>query len=1043
MPEESQKNIQNIYEKRFREIVGSLNLAQSRAVKTIEGPVIVLAGPGTGKTHVLAARIGEILLQADVAPFNILCLTFTDAGVHAMRKRLLDFIGPEAHRVHIFSFHSFCNKIIQENLDLFGHYDLMPLSDVERIEILEQLIDQIPYESPLKKGKVYPYFFVKHLQALFILMKTENWSGAMLENEVKAYLSDLPNRDEFRYKRSYGSFKKGDLKEGIFKQEEHKMDLLLAGIELFPVYEEMLQEKKRYDYEDMILWVLKAFAEHPFLLRRYQEQYLYILVDEFQDTNGSQNDLLKVLTDYWSQPNLFIVGDDDQSIYEFQGARLRHLADFYKKYQPSLTQIILTDNYRSTQEILNHAGALIEFNTLRIDRFFKDVSKKLVSKTGKVGLLEVRAYPDRQQEYGGVFLEIRNLIQQGVPSESIAVLYARHKQADDLIRLFDREGLPYQTKRSVNLLKETPIIQLLTLLDYFSREWQAPFSGEALLVRILHFPFWGLHAADIGNLARFVNEENERSWRNTLLNPEIIRALDLMDTALFVQVGRFIGDYLDWGILQPISRLVEKVVNSSGLLAWLLEQENAGRSAQILNNFYRFIEEESAKNPGLPLQELLDLIDRMNQNNLSLPLQPRGGVEGGVLFSTAHSAKGLEFDYVFIIDSVADAWESARSAANTQFNLPDTLTYSREEDPLEARRRLFYVAVTRAKEHLVISYSNKKELDGKALTRSRFIDEFFSSPDADIPEVVLNDEAFSEVSRLFLQETKLPLITLSMEENAALLENFKLSISSLNSFLECPLAFYYVHLLKVPALPSEAALYGTAVHETLYRWFSKMVRSKEKEFPSVSFLEDEFEKRFRPARASLPQRAFIFRLDKGRKNLTALGNHFRETWHKDVWLELSINQVELNGVPLKGVVDKVERYPEGKVVLIDYKTGNPENRKFSKPSTSQPHGGSYWRQLLFYKVIFEQMQTHSLWVSEGKVLVVDPNSKGVFLEKSFSYDTADVAWMKDLILATWQKIINTSTYEGCGQPECPWCSLFEIRMLDQSLSDPSLEELDD
>ncbi|NJN33846.1 MAG: UvrD-helicase domain-containing protein [Saprospiraceae bacterium] len=188
----------SIFDQKFAQTLSSLNPEQLAAVKNTEGVVLVVAGPGTGKTHILSARIGQILTVTDTAPYNILCLTFTDAGVQAMRDRLLQLIGPAAHKVHIFTFHAFCNKIIQDNLDLFGRQDLAPLDDIERQELIRQLIDTLAHEHPLKIGRGSDvYFYEKHLADLFRTMKTEAWSSDFVVQKVEEYTNSLAQRSRY------------------------------------------------------------------------------------------------------------------------------------------------------------------------------------------------------------------------------------------------------------------------------------------------------------------------------------------------------------------------------------------------------------------------------------------------------------------------------------------------------------------------------------------------------------------------------------------------------------------------------------------------------------------------------------------------------------------------------------------------------------------------------------------------------------------------------------------------------------------------------
>ncbi|MBK9016347.1 MAG: ATP-dependent helicase [Saprospiraceae bacterium] len=503
------------YNETFLHELARLNPAQREAVEHIEGPVLVIAGPGTGKTHILAARIGNILLRTDTQPHNILCLTFTDAGVQAMRQRLLSLIGPDAHKVHIFTFHSFCNTIIQDNLDLFGRRELEPLSDLERVEIIRQLMDELPWQHPLRRGRADGYFYESHLQNLFRRMKSENWTAAFVLKKMEEYLADLPNREEFIYKQNRGSVKKGDLKTAKLEEEQQKMERLHSAVQLFERYEKLMHDSRRYDYEDMILWVLRAFRDYPNLLARYQEQYLYFLLDEYQDTNGAQNEILHRLTEFWDTPNIFIVGDDDQSIYEFQGARLKNISDFYHTYHGELKVVVLTENYRSSQHILDTSGSLIGQNKIRILNNLKDlgIEKILTARHADFAGLPLRpvvtCYPNRLQEEVAIAEQLEKLMDEGFPLDEVAVIFAKHKQAKRLMAILGKKGIPFQTRQSVNAL-DLPLVQnLRLLLGYFHDEFHKPFSGENGLFRILHFDFFGIKPQDLAHLSMWLAAEGE------------------------------------------------------------------------------------------------------------------------------------------------------------------------------------------------------------------------------------------------------------------------------------------------------------------------------------------------------------------------------------------------------------------------------------------------------------------------------------------------------------------------------------------------------
>ncbi len=404
----------------FLDTYHKLNESQRKAVDTLEGPVMVIAGPGTGKTQILGARIGKILLETDSRPENILCLTYTDAGVVAMRKRLLSFIGPEAYKVHIYTFHAFCNEVIQENLGRFEKNVLDPVSELERIVFFRELIDSFPKNHPLKRYRGDVYYEMNPLRSLFSTMKREGWSPAFLNKKIDEHINALPTREDFIAKRASGSFKKGDIRTDKIAEEKEKLEKLRAAVNEFERFQQIMLKNERYDFDDMINWVIDAFQQDENLLRRYQEQFLYILVDEYQDTSGSQNRLVELLINYWDKPNIFVVGDDDQSIFRFQGANVANMLTLANKYKDDLVKIVLTDNYRSVQSVLDISKTLIDRNNDRLVNtgVMIGLTKNLRSSKPSLMTLDhipiIKEYETQRQEMIEIVLEVERLLRQDI-----------------------------------------------------------------------------------------------------------------------------------------------------------------------------------------------------------------------------------------------------------------------------------------------------------------------------------------------------------------------------------------------------------------------------------------------------------------------------------------------------------------------------------------------------------------------------------------------------------------------------------------------------
>ncbi|MBI3882856.1 MAG: ATP-dependent helicase, partial [Sphingobacteriales bacterium] len=505
------QHYRDILQKKFTEEYIKLNPQQQLAVDTIEGPVMVIAGPGTGKTQILAARIGKILLNTDAVPENILCLTYTDAGTIAMRKRLLQFIGSDAYKVNIYTFHAFSNDIIQENLQLFEKNSLDPISELENIQLFKKLIDDFPKNHPLKRYRGDVYFEISSLRNLFSSMKREGWAPLFIQQKIDEYIHSLPMREEYIAKRAVKEFKKGDVRIDKIEEEKEKMEKLRAAVNEFDNFQLLMKQKNRYDFDDMINWVIKAFEENSSLLTNYQERFQYILVDEYQDTSGTQNKLVQLLINYWEKPNVFVVGDDDQSIYRFQGANIENMLNFATSYTKDLMTVVLANNYRSTQPILDISTTLINKNKERLVRQIDGLSKELISSNIKLNELKhepvIIEYNSVKEEMADITNKIGDLLQQGIPAGRIAVIYKENKYGADLAKYFRLSGIPVYSKRSINILDNPFAKKLIQLLRYLAAEHDIPYGGDEMLFEILHYDFYTIPAIEIAKITVEVNSK--------------------------------------------------------------------------------------------------------------------------------------------------------------------------------------------------------------------------------------------------------------------------------------------------------------------------------------------------------------------------------------------------------------------------------------------------------------------------------------------------------------------------------------------------------
>ncbi|HMK24979.1 MAG TPA: ATP-dependent DNA helicase [Chitinophagaceae bacterium] len=1046
-------------QQRFIEEYEQLNEKQRLAVDTIEGPVMVIAGPGTGKTQILASRIGKILLETDAVPQNILCLTYTDAGVVAMRKRLLQFIGPDAYKVNIYTFHAFCNEVIQENLFLFEKTALDPVSDLEKIQFFKELIDSFPKNHPLKRYRGDVYFEINNLQSLFSTMKKEGWTAAFINQKIDEFLADLPNREEFIYKRKYKEFNAGDLKKDKMDDEKERMEKLRAAVGEFDRFQQLMRKKNRYDFDDMINWVIKAFEENKNLLANYQERFQYILVDEYQDTSGTQNKLVELLISYWDKPNVFVVGDDDQSIYRFQGANVENMLDFAGNYKNDLLTVVLTNNYRSTQPILDVSKTLIDRNEERLVKKIEGLSKELLSTNKLINKSTnkplVQEYETQRQEMIGIARQVRLLAGQGVLAGRIGIIYKENKYGVELAQYFKQLNIPVYSKRHLNIL-ELPLAQkIILLLKYLATEHDVSYSGDEMLFEILHYDWFGIPPIEIAKLTMEVADKRfnenktlpagrQASIRQLLYEKSNAPAKDLFSNNLhegLKKASLIIEELLADVSNQTLQALFENMMRKAGILSQIMQSADKHWQLQILTGLFDFVKEETHRNPFLTLQQLVNLVELMEKEDISLPLVQVSGSDKGINLLTVHGAKGLEFEYVFFAGCNAAYWEKKRKPGGG-YKLPDTIFSSQHAaNDDEELRRLFYVAITRAEQHLYISYSKFKN-DGRELEPSMFIAEIQDEQALPVEKVIIDNDVLSEFSALHFGETEAPEIEKIEEEFISrILEKFSMNVTALNNYLKCPLEFYFKNLIRIPSPKNEATEFGSAVHFALEKLFRKMQEGGKEKFPNKEEFINDFEWYMQRHRESFTKEQFDRRMEYGQEVLGNYYDKYINSFNKIVAIERNIRNVMIKGVPLKGKLDKLEF--DGKSVnVVDYKTGNPDKAipQTKGPSEKDPNGGNYWRQAVFYKILVDNYEQKAWKVVSTEFDFIEPDKKKNYRKEKLFITPADITTVTQQITSTWEKIQNREFYIGCGKEDCHWCNFVKTNKLAVALHELESEE---
>ena len=1023
----------------FPSAFAALNPAQQAAASCIEGPLLIVAGPGTGKTQTIALRLANILEKTQAQSHHLLALTFTNAGAHALKERLARIIGPAGYGIAASTFHSFAERIAS----LFPHIfattrERASMDELGQVELITELLKSGNY--PLLRPLNAPELYIRPIGMRISSLKREGVLPDHFATAVKqeeAVVALLPQLN-----------KKTGKKLTATAAAEQKLARQMELARFYRAYEEALHARSLADYDDLILSVVARLTDpaDDFLLGYVQENFLYLTVDEFQDTNGAQEAILRAWGSYDDKPNLCVVGDDDQSIYRFQGASLQNILDFRQRY-PAAQIITLTQNYRSTQEILDAAAGVIEHNVERLTRVVPEVTKELVSmmvlrgagagaggyeeipptpfskggitrvassaalsnhpqapllgKEGRGGDLvstTLLTSPTAEDEATAIVEWIRALLARGIPPQEIAVLYRRRKDGDVLSQYLTRAGIAYCRTDGRDALADSRVQQVLRWLAALDN----PQESRELLA-ILFSDISGIAQSDAYRLGRLAGRNGslmdlvvDASMRNKRLAEE---GLVMEDEAAVQKFAKILLDLQAKKMELGTSDMVSAVVAGSGLSSQLVRLKEYA-SIEAVQSFIAWITTICTTQNDITLREVIARIRLMRSHGITLPLASRA--ESTITLTTVHKAKGLEWEAVCIACAIDSAWGGR--AKSEKLALPSTLSVgSTGDESLEDERRLWYVAMTRAKHALMLSVA--KEYDGRAVEPSRFI--------AEIPpqllqktEVQLDDSVraslalpmimppvHSEQSKLFLE---------------SLIKNYRLSPTGLNTYLRDPRAFLFEHLLGLPrSIQSDdraAAVFGTVIHAALEAWYLEYKATGK--IPPTTLAEEALQKSLerqpllRDTKAHIERDAVpVLQKYLARYAATALIPLAAE-------YNFGKHEVYFDGIPLTGKVDRIDHMGGDRVRVIDYKTAFPSSRAAIQGETESSSGDQY-RQLCFYQLLAEVDPRFVYTTTSVGISYIRPR-KGTdeYVEEFFSPSNADMDMLRATIREVWQRIQN-------------------------------------
>ncbi len=1016
----------------FDQAYHALNVEQRKAVDTLEGPLMVIAGPGTGKTQILAIRIGNLLLQTDTDPKNILCLTYTESGATAMRQRLIQFIGPTAYEVTITTFHAFCNTIIRENPEVFDQYsDYEVISDLEKSQLLLKILDGLERNDVLYKFRGnYKYEF-RNLNDLFSNIKKENWNPDIMLQEIEKHLEDMKQDEEMIYKKKTGDYKVGDLRVKKYNDYCKPFERTKSAIKLYERYQAELNKIERFEYEDMIQWVIKKFESDENLLLKYQERYQYILVDEYHDTNGAQNKILFHLLSFFESANVFAVGDDDQAIYRFQGANVQNMMDFDLLYHPQ--KIVLVNNYRSSQIILDTADAVIDHNKERLINKDPLLSKKLVAsaKNKSYALKPIfTEYEHLRAEVLDVANQVEALLHQGVAANEIAILFRKNVEAEAFIKLFETKNIAYQTSRSINVLDELLIQHILNILQFIVKEFQQGFQQDALIYKILHAPFIDIQTEDISRLAwhqqskrKDLNEKSELNPENTLLyilgSETDLKLAGIKSVKQCLSIHQKLNTLCKQVFDFTPQGMFEKILQEFDVLNFILTNQDKIQQLQLLNSFFEFLKNETRKNPAMGMIEFVDLLEEHRKNDIIIPNTQFIGTKKGVNLSTIHGSKGLEYEYVFMINSSQKQWTHRNS---TGFKLPKSYV-NEEVNSEEDNRRLFYVGLTRAKLGVYISYHIG--VDKKPNTVCKFVTEMLNSGLMDERKHLSQEDELVEQLIIDLSPLKKNYNALEDQLFEKFIERFRLNPTALTKYLDCPLSFYYEKVLQVPGARTAALGFGNAVHYALELFMRNPLNLSQRNYEGILRY---FQKGMEKYQSHFTKSEYDRYLTEGKEILPGFLEMFTDEWSQaiEIKIEQKIN-TEFKSIPISGKLDRIDKTKQGTRV-IDYKTGKPDPKgKVIAPNEKNPNGSDYWLQMIFYAILLKYQNASGSSVISSASSVssafyfVNQTSEKTYVKSEVIADPEHIDFVEKLIESTYEKIKTHQFTPGCGKPTCDWC----------------------
>ncbi len=992
-------------QEKFSKAYKKLNKEQKRAVDTIDGPVMVIAGPGTGKTQVLTLRIANVLQKTDVGASGVLCLTFTRSGVTAMRKRLIEYIGTDANKVIVSTFHGFAQRLVEKHYSLLGF--ITPpelLDDTKAVSLVDEILHARDWEYLRPRANPATYF--SDLKNLISLLKREGISPIDFKSSIGTEIENLKNDPT-----SISS--RGETKGQLKKEIQNKIESLektAETVDFYELYESYKRDRALMDYDDVLTYAVQLVTQYEDVRADIYENHQYVLVDEHQDSSGIQNAFLTAVWSEIEHPNIFVVGDDRQLIYGFGGASMNHFTDFINTFKN--TQLItLIENYRSTSPILELADILLA-SELAIGKLFSNHTGNKDAKN--VALAE---YDYSRDEIIAAGLYFKQQISKGIPAHECALLVPKNHQVKSAVQILSGLGLTVSGSSTESLFSTREYADVHKVFTIITDPYNAVALSESLFDNISHVPPLVAHA--------FLKSIKPRNLSlNDLITYGDDQGLFAEDNPI-AKWGKQLQSLIESTATQSLSEAIATIGNT--LLVDLADNHvKLVRSVEVVRTLIHLALAYQEKKPHETIKEFLSYLDRLKDYGTHIPVAIIGAHDG-IQIMTLHGSKGLEFEHVWIAHMNQSTLMSQRRGG---FTVPELLAEKIEKkDELVAKREV-YVAITRAKTHATISYA-QHDIKGAELELAHIL--------AEIPEVQFikktaqqtTDELLENGESVYTRNESVSVVGTDLEQlHRMVVDRYtdsNVSVTLLNNFFECPWKWYFRNFLQLPDVKGASLVFGSAVHSTLETIIKAKSIPTEKQV--AHYVREAL------VQEAADEKNIVQMVREGTDCIMGFVKNSMPHLASDTKTERSISyrDPEFPNLSMYGKIDLTERFPDGTITVTDFKTGSSKTIGMIEKQSEDGRMSDYLRQLSMYSYLIAGDRArgsgNDASVAQSKLYFLEASEN----DKNRIYSTHITGAHIELLkkdIADYQSAIESGNWisqechfkpYGTGATECEYC----------------------